>query len=236
MSDEVDILNAYTQAPSAYVSRDQDFQGNLPFYKTIEKLINPKAKPMTICDVGCNSGQFLRSLDESWDKFGVEPGSLALQLLEDQSINTHQGTLANSPFPKQSMDYITYFDVFEHLPNPKEEIEIAKSFLKQNGKLAILTGNSTSMTAKAAGPTWTYLSHVGHISVPSEKALTQALSLSGFTKIETLKLSHPYSRSFFDWLILLTLSKILGTPARIKFFNRRWTVPLFQDHMLVIAS
>ena len=236
MSGEVDILDVYTHAPSTYVYSDEAFQANLPFYKKVEQLINLEVDHRTICDVGCNSGQFLRSLNESWDKFGVEPGLLALQLLEDQSIQVHQGTLENSKFPKKSMDCITYFDVFEHLLNPIEEIEIAKKFLKNDGKLVILTGNSTSMTAKAAGPTWTYLSYVGHVAVPSEKALRKTLSLSGFTKIEIFKLSHPYSRNFIDWMILLILSKLLGSPARIKFFKRIWTVPLLRDHMLIIAS
>ncbi len=236
MTDAINILDAYTDAPATYVYDHQAFQSNLPFYKKIENLINPDSHPMTICDVGCNSGHFLQALENYWDKFGVEPGSLALELLEDPSIKTYQGTLVDSPFIKKTMDCLTYFDVFEHLINPKQEIEVAKSFLKRDGKLVILTGNATSRTAKIAGPTWTYLSHVGHIAVPSEKALTDVLKEAGFIEIEVHKISHPYSRSLLDWIVLLALSKILRSPARMNIFNRTWTVPLLYDHMLIIAK
>jgi SAM-dependent methyltransferase len=230
------LLSAYADAPSSYVYDSVGFNKHIPFYKRIENLINPLKHSLSICDVGCNSGEFLKMLNVSWKKYGVEPSFRALDTLKTEDIDIFHGTLSHSPFDRYSMDVITYFDVFEHLDDPKQEIEVAKSFLAPNGKIVILTGNATSLTAKLAGATWSYLKQTGHICIASEKAITTALKNAGFNNIFIHRISHPYSRQIFDYIILMLMAKIFNNPSKIKIFNREYTVPLFQDHMLIIAS
>jgi SAM-dependent methyltransferase len=234
MTEDNHLLNAYTEGN--YVNEKLNFIKHISFYKKIESLINPSKAQLSICDVGCNSGSFLEMLEKGWKKFGVELNHAAIKAIDKKEIEVHQGVLSNSDFPKQSIDILTYLDVFEHLQNPRQEIENAKNFLSPSGKIVILTGNSTSLTAKLAGATWSYLGHVGHIAVPSKDGLIHCLKKSGFTNITIDRMNHPYSRSILHWLIILCIARIMGTPPRITIGSKRLTVPLFFDHILIVAS
>lgn len=233
IKDEKILIEAYTNLKSEYWD-SLEKSSNSKFFSSIEKYINPNEISMRICDVGCGNGSFLKSLNNYWSKFGVEPGKAEEHLVEDKSINFFSGLLKDSPFTKNSMDIIIYNDVFEHLINPIEEINVAKQFLSENGKLVILTGNATSFNAKLAGKAWVYTRFIGHITVASETAIREALRGSGFSSISVISMNHPCSVSFPRWLLYILFSKITGSKETI--FRNRGCVPLFHDHMLVVAN
>ena len=233
MKSEEELLNIYTKLPAEYWTKLES-GGHLKFFHELEKRLNPNKAKMTICDVGCGNGNFLNLLDNYWQKFGVEPGQINSTLLESKGIKYFNGTLEQSMFEKHSMDVITYFDVFEHLINPVKEIKIAKEFLSPNGKLVILTADANSITARLSGKAWIYLRPIDHITIASQKSLVNALQSCGFSKIEVMKQSHPASAHFIRWLVYLTASKVLG--SRETILGNRGNVPIFRDHMLIIAS
>jgi 2-polyprenyl-3-methyl-5-hydroxy-6-metoxy-1,4-benzoquinol methylase len=233
VKDEKILLETYTNLESDYWD-GLEKSSNLKFFSSIEKYINPTGISLRICDVGCGNGSFLKSLSSCWSKFGVEPGKAEQHLVHDKSINFFSGLLKDSCFAKNSMDIIIYNDVFEHLINPIEEINVAKQFLSENGRIVILTGNATSFNAKLAGKAWVYPRFIGHITVASEIAIRKALERSGFLNVNVMSMNHPCSVSLPKWLLYIALSKITGSKETI--FKNRGCVPLFHDHMLVIAS
>lgn len=233
MESEEKLLKIYSNLPAEYWGQYEPSDSDT-LYQELEKRLNPSKERMNICDVGCGNGHFLNLLDDCWNKFGVEPGQISNKLLTSRSIEYFKGTLEQSNFNKQSMDVVTYFDIFEHLINPIKEIKVAKEFLSPNGKLIIFTGNASSITAKLANKAWVYLKYIEHITVASEKAVVNALKLCGFSKIEVVKVNHPTSTNFIKWLACLSASKI--TIAKEKIAVNRRHVPLFFDHMLIIAS
>ena len=226
MQSEKDLLISYENLPEDYWKNLQGAE-HKTFFQEVESLLNPARSRLKICDVGCGNGHFLRSLGTHWQKFGVEPGQLAGNFSKYQDIQHFHGTLKQSSFQSNTMDVITYIDVFEHLMNPLQEIETAKSFLSSNGKLVIYTANASSLFATLSDKTWLYLKCIGHISVASQKGLSLALQSGGFSKIEVLQCNHPSSASFIRWLGYFMASKALGNKG---------SIPLFRDHMLVIAS
>ena len=233
ISHEEKLLEIYRKLPAEYW-KDSEYKNCTKFYKKIEKLLNHRQSKMTICDVGCGNGSFLNTLEDYWQKFGVEPGQINSTLLEKRGIKYFNGTLKQSMFQKHSMDVVTYLDVFEHLVNPVQEIKIAKEFLSPNGKLVILTADANSITARLSGKAWIYIRHIGHITIASQKSLVNALKSYGFSKIEVIKQSHPASADFIKWLVYLTASKILGSKENI--IGNKGNIPIFHDHMLIIAS
>jgi SAM-dependent methyltransferase len=233
ISNQQALLEVYSQMSSQYWEEIES-QEDKNFFDKIERYINPEKRNMTICDVGCGNGSFLVSLDKCWKKIGVEPSPIANILLDKEQIPYFNSTLKDSGLTKHTIDIITYIDVFEHLINPVEEIEIAKNFLSTDGKLVILTANSTSINAKLAGRSWIYLRNIGHITIASKQGLVDALKRKGFSKVEVIKVNHPASANFFKWLVYLTASKLTGGKETI--MGGRGNVPLFYDHMLIIAS
>lgn len=233
MESEEQLLKIYSNIPNQYWGQYEPSDSDT-FYHKLGQHLNPAKVIMNICDVGCGNGYFLNLLDDCWQKFGVEPGQINTNLLTSRKIEYFNGILEQSNFNKQSMDVITYFDVFEHLINPVKEIKIAKEFLSTNGKLIIFTGNASSITARLANRHWLYLKYIHHITIASEQAIVNALKSCGFSKIKVVKVNHPTSLNFIKWLAYLLANRIPFIKENLSV-NRRY-VPLLLDHMLIIAS
>ncbi|NJR71547.1 MAG: hypothetical protein HC771_25305 [Synechococcales cyanobacterium CRU_2_2] len=64
------------------------------------------------------------------------------------------------------------------------------------------------------------------MAVASQQALVQALEQTGFAAIQTWSQQHPSSPGLGKWLF-----EYFGSRLR-----RHWAVPLYRDHMLIIAQ
>lgn len=226
-SDRFDVLKLYEQLPEDYWTGLETGHSDR-FFSFIEQQLNPSQLPLKICDVGCGEGSLLRGLGSHWHKTGIEPGEQATEIARDPNNSIHwiQGTLSTAKLSPACFDVLTYIDVTEHLLDPMGELVTAKQSLKPGGKLLLYTGNANSSYAKLAGQNWAYLRCAGHIAVASQRALIQGLEQAGFETIQTWKQNHPSSPGFGKWLFEYAGSRI----------RRHWAVPLYQDHMLIIAQ
>jgi 2-polyprenyl-3-methyl-5-hydroxy-6-metoxy-1,4-benzoquinol methylase len=241
LAKDFDLLGLYETLPEAYWAglETGETEGTAQplrnhFFAFLEQQLNPKQLPLHICDVGCGDGSILRGLGSHWNKTGIEPGkqagAIAAQATNgidrDPSIHWIQGTLTTAQLPQQSMDVLLYIDVTEHLADPIAELATARQYLKPGGRLVIYTGNAASRFAKLAGVNWAYLRCAGHVAVASQLALVEGLSQAGFEAIQTWPQQHPSSPGLGKWLF-----EYVGSRLR-----RHWAVPLYWDHMLIIAQ
>lgn len=222
------LVQLYQQLPPSYWTALETDHGDR-FFATLEQQLNPQGLPLSIGDVGCGDGGILRRLGNHWQKTGIEPGGVAQCPGDDGihgGIHWVSGTLADSGLPKESFDVLLYVDVFEHLRDPRQEMAVARQFLKPGGRLVIYTGNAAAPTARLAGENWAYLRCVGHVAVASRQGLVTALTAAGFEVTAVLAQNHPSSPGMSKWLF-----EWLGSRLR-----RHWAVPLLHDHLLAIAQ
>jgi len=66
-----------------------------------------------ILDVGCWRGDFLNSLPDTFDKTGVD---ICIEPLKNVRAKTISCSIEELPFPSNSFDLVTCFEVLEHLP------------------------------------------------------------------------------------------------------------------------
>jgi SAM-dependent methyltransferase len=136
----------------------------------------------TLLDLGCSSGSFLAFMRcESWKLYGVEMSAEGARTAEEQSkAQVFVGSILDAPFPRESFDVITCFDVLEHLYEPKQVMARVGEWLKPGGIFYVLVPNADSAEARVFGSYWHGLElprHLFHYSPASLKFLAESAGL-----------------------------------------------------------
>jgi SAM-dependent methyltransferase len=100
--------------------------------------------PGRALDVGCSSGAWLEvSAKRGWRATGIEPGAQTAAAARERGLDVRTGTLeALAPtLAGEQFDLITYWDVLEHLRDPRRELELAATLLAPDGVLAATMPN-----------------------------------------------------------------------------------------------
>lgn len=145
-----------------------------------------------LLDVGCATGDFLMELMRwpGWEGFGLEPDAYATSYAAERlGLVVKQGTLETVSYPAEFFDVVTLWNVFEHLHDPLETLQMLNDLLKPGGLLVISTPRVDSLGAQLFGQYWIGYELPRHLHVFSYRTLTALLHQSGFT---TLGLSCLY--------------------------------------------
>jgi hypothetical protein len=93
-------------------------------------------------------------------------------------------SFAGSPdCPAQSLDYLTAFDVLEHLPRIEEDLALIHTVLKPGALLFASVPNIDSVVAKLMGERWNMIL-LEHLWYFSPVTLARFMQRSGFEQIE----------------------------------------------------
>jgi 2-polyprenyl-3-methyl-5-hydroxy-6-metoxy-1,4-benzoquinol methylase len=130
--------------------------------------------PVEVLEIGAATGEFLYLAKQiGWSVSGIELSQPFIEAAARQyQIMLKREILTESTFPKESFDLIALFHVFEHLPDPRAFLKIARSLLKPNGKMALVVPNLLSYTDRfygAMNPNLYKRDHLFHYSLGSLK-------------------------------------------------------------------
>jgi SAM-dependent methyltransferase len=119
--------------------------------------------------------------DESWKLYGIEMSDEAARTAEARSkAKVFVGDVLDAPFPRETFDVITCFDVLEHLYEPQRVIARVAEWLKPGGIFYILVPNVESAEARVFGSYWHGLElprHLFHYSPASLRFLAGSVGL-----------------------------------------------------------
>lgn len=157
----------------------------------------PKSK---ILDVGPGSGFYLHILKEwGWDVTGLELNPKAVRMVKDSGFSEiYQGDMSSHNFKKNSFDVVRYSHVMEHVPSPKEELQMVKGVLKKGGKIFIIVPNIDSFFYKIFKDYWYPLEAPRHFYQFSPTTISKLLKKSGFGKIKIKYCQPPHT---FLWSV-----------------------------------
>lgn len=135
--DELELENIYKKDNyhnKFYYKKNYEKKNN------VEEIFGISKNVKKICDFGCGDGEFLNSLPNSLEKFGVEFSKELVQELEFNNedikffdtISFFKNKNINSFF-----DIIYVRDVLEHLTNPYQIMENLIKYLSKDGLLII---------------------------------------------------------------------------------------------------
>jgi len=137
-----------------------------------------------VLDIGCGNGSFLANLgkQKELELHGLElDGKSADRASMHSQINLHRGFLEWDTYPENYFDAIIMTHVFEHLPNPKEIIEIIHRIAKKGAVLQIEIPNIASWQAQLFKSYWFHLDPPRHLNFFPSKVLQNELSKLGWS-------------------------------------------------------
>ncbi len=140
-------------------------------FKRKKQFIERLASGRRILDIGCFQGDFLGSLGDGWERFGIEQNDGARQACLEKGIRVIGCDIDDLPGSNTSFDVICLIDILEHLSDPLEGLKLALGSLKEKGALVIETGDMDSLFARVMGGDWHYYTYFGHISFFSKRSL-----------------------------------------------------------------
>ncbi len=179
------------------------------------KLINSFSSEKKLLDIGCGTGDFLRTAkNNNWDVFGVEPNEQARNIANMKTNHSVFNVDKLLEFNASSFDVITLWHVLEHLPNIEEQTQIFKKLLKPNGTLIIAVPNYKSYDAKFYKADWAAYDvprHLWHFNKQSISKLFSKVSM-GVVKIKPM---------YFDAFYVSLLSEKYKF-GKMNFFRGFW--------------
>lgn len=100
-------------------------------------LVNDQAyKKRRLLDIGCGYGRFLKSAQDNFETFGIDPSKHAISQARKYAVNTKFKVATISSYkPEKLFDVITIFDVLEHTNNLSASLQKIKRWLKSGGIL-----------------------------------------------------------------------------------------------------
>lgn len=215
----------------AHQKRSETFKVEIAELERLIKKLKIKRK---ILDVGCGGGFFLASLNNLWEKYGIEinPNGVRYGRVAF-GINILKGTLKEVNFPDEKFDVVKMRGVIEHLPDPINELREIYRILSKRSLLAINTPNIGSICGKIYREKFRMVSPLHHIYYFSGKTLFHMLEKVGF---KIWKISyHYFDTPYASWRDPL---KIFCDLVSLKVFREPYTVspPFYGNVMDIYAA
>lgn len=145
------------------------------FYKEIYlKGLNKISKTINkgkILDVGCSSGVFLDiAKRRGWETFGIEPMKLEAEMCKNKGHTLYTKKLDDLKIDLK-FDVITLWDVFEHLPDGKEQLKLFKSKLSPKGVIFMQIPNSDALAPRIMHERCNMFDGIEHVNLYNPRTI-----------------------------------------------------------------
>jgi len=172
------------------------------------RLVERFARGGRILDVGCGDGKFLWALDgKRWHGTGIDTHRATLSVVRARipELSLIEGDLYSAELAEGAFDVVTFWHVFEHLPDPAAILVRTRALLKPGGWLFISLPRFDSLQAAIFRRHWYAFDDVPrHLYHFSKASLERLLRGAGFEVRRHLLFSrlvnfHTLKHSLLNW-------------------------------------
>jgi ubiquinone/menaquinone biosynthesis C-methylase UbiE len=166
-------------------------------------------------DVGCGCGFILKSLGDLFSQSqGIECSESSVKFARSTlGVTVKHGQFNENSFSTSSLDLITFFDVIEHVINPRHLLRLASRFLKPNGWVLITTQNLRSLSRVLLGKQWQFFTPIQHLTYFHAGALKTLLKDYDFNNFTIYSSTR---EDLFPVIPLLDILKAKSISKRIQ--------------------
>lgn len=143
-----------------------------------------------ILDVGCFDGGFLRSVESSRKRFGIEIHEDARKKAQEFGIQLIGTDFAALSETKAVFDAVTSFDVIEHTHNPFDFLGDLAKVADKGGIIIISTGNSDALSWRLLGARYWYCTIGEHLSFINPRWCEWAAPHLGLELKQVIRFTH----------------------------------------------
>jgi SAM-dependent methyltransferase len=145
--------------------------------------------PGNLLDMGAGNGTFVRVAGEmGWNATALEINTESAQSMLDEGIRVIVKPLEVSDLPHGAFDLVTFWEVLEHLAEPRQALASVGPLFSEGGLLLILVPNAGSLVTRILhekSNTFGGHSHLNHFTAESLSRLLESLGYE-ILEIETL--------------------------------------------------
>jgi len=171
------------------------------FQRAVRMIEGYVPKRGRLLDVGCAAGFFLKvAKDAGWEVQGIEPNrALAKWGSREYGVPISTKDFLKAGLPGESFDVVTFWDVLEHVTDPRAYIREATRVLKPGGFLLVNYPDMGSIYSKIFKQKWWFISPV-HLYYFDRRTLAQYFEEEGLKFIkqsrhwQTLALGYLFTR------------------------------------------
>lgn len=186
-----------------------------------------------LLEIGCGTGDFLhqaaiRGLTVTGVEYSSYAAGVAKKALSEMGGKIYCGELTDyiQEFKNVKFDYIVFFDVLEHLRDPREFLKNVYGLLKTGGTVFCIVPSLDSFSAKLFKTKWMEYK-VEHLYYFNNRSLNSLFFQEGFSKIEIFSskktLSIDYIAAHFKKHYTPLVSKLVSLAYQVlpKKFTRK---------------
>lgn len=153
-----------------------------------------------ICDVGCGSGQWLGLMRKAYPQtklYGFEISEETAKVASTvANADVQSGEFFENDWKSNTFDFITFWDVLEHVPEPKKVLQEVERLLKPNGTAVIIVPNFDCIYSKVFKQFWWALLYDQHLHHFAPKPIDQLVRSAN---LEPIYAGTPSTHSHPHW-------------------------------------
>lgn len=141
------------------------------------------APPGPWLDVGCSTGAFLEAAaEEGIDIEGIEWSAAAVAEARGRGLRASRAA-AEDFEPARRYAFVTAFDVLEHLADPNAWLARVRTWLAEDGRLALTVPDIGSLPARLMGRYWYYYAPPEHVTYFDRRTALRLLARHGLVPV-----------------------------------------------------